>query len=182
MNKTYSIIYIGLIIASIISLLIGIFSNGKTSMGAYIAGYAALILGLMLILIFLFNNLLSNPINSQGPALHIIKTLVSSTGPFLLMLCVIGFNLYLLITYKDSIIEGRVSKGYTTFSGVNILLLFSELYLVFKYISTPNFETTGKISKFQSSILYLLTLLLIMSSIITFVILKYFKTDGFTSI
>jgi len=162
-------------------MIIGTFTNGKTSMGAYIAGYSSLTLGLVLILIFLFNNLLSNPINSQGSTWQIIKTLLSSTAPFFIMLCALAFNMSLLIIYKDSIIEERVSKGYDTFSTITHILIFSQMYLVFKYISAPNFETTGKISKLQSSILNLLNVLLIMSSTITLVILKYFKTDGFTS-
>ena len=92
----------------------------------------------------------------------------------------------IVVTEKIKIKESEIKELYEQSNGdirfmINTLQFGSRKGK--KNIQSTNiFETTGKISKFQSSILYLLTLLLIMSSIITFVILKYFKTDGFTSI
>ena len=53
MKDWYSGMYKGLILAGIIAFIIGSFSSGSVSMDAYIAGYSALILGIMLILIIL---------------------------------------------------------------------------------------------------------------------------------
>ena len=104
-----------------------------------------------------------------------------STGPFLLILGVIGFVLYLIITYKSNIVNDNVSQSYYSFSNITIILILIQLYIVFSNISTPKFEETGKISKVTSSIIYLLGVLSAISSIIMFTILKYFTTDGFKS-
>jgi hypothetical protein len=97
------------------------------------------------------------------------------------MLAIIGFILYLIIFYKQPITEGHVSKSYYTFSNINIILLLLQIYLVYLNIDTDKFETTGKISKVTSSLLYLLGVLTGICSIILFTILKYFRTDGFTN-
>jgi hypothetical protein len=179
MKDWYSAIYKGLILAGYISVIIGFFSEGKVSLGAYISGYSVLILGIMMILIILFNNILR--VTEGQSTYKIILTILSTTGPFLLMLGVIGFILYLMITYKDSIIDKHVSSNYYSFSNISVLLLLIQLYIVYKNISTDKFESTGKISQVTSSLIYLLGVLGLICSIIIYTILKYFKTDGFST-
>ena len=55
MKDWYSSVYKAFIISAIISFVIGFFSEGNVSLGAYITGYSVLILGIMMILILLFN-------------------------------------------------------------------------------------------------------------------------------
>jgi len=98
------------------------------------------------------------------------------------MLGVIGFILYLLITYKNIIINSQVSPGYYSFSNITAILLLIQLYMVYTNISTPKFEETGKMSKVTSSIVLLIGVLTAISSIIMFTILKYFTTDGFKNV
>jgi len=57
-----------------------------------------------------------------------------------------------------------------------------QIYIVFTNINTDKFETTGKISKVTSSLIYLLGVLTVMSSLIIFTVLKYFRTDGFSTL
>jgi len=173
MKNLYSTIYKGFIISAVISFIIGFFSNGSVSVDAYIAGYSVLILGIMMLLTLLFNNILKS---TQGlTTFQILSTIFLSTGPFLLMLGVIGFILYLMIIYKNSIIENHVSNVYYSFSSIIVILLFIQLYLV------SSAEEIFKIPKITSYILYLLGILSVISSIIIYTILKYFKTDGFTN-
>ena len=180
MKDWYSAVYKGFILAGYISFIIGFFSEGKISLGAYIAGYSVLILAIMMILTILFNNILRV---TQGlSTFKIIGAILLTTGPFLLMLAVIGFILYLMISYKDSIIEKHISSNYYSFSNISIILLLIQLYIVYKNISTERFEATGKISKVTSSIIYLLSVLSGICSIIIYTILRYFKTDGFSTI
>jgi hypothetical protein len=130
-----------------------------------------------MILIILINNLMRFIKNQT--TLEIIFSIIMTTGPFLLMLGVIGFILYLMITYKSNIISGHLSPGYNSFSNITIILLLIQLYIVYTNISTEKFESTGKISPVNSSIIYLLGVLTGICSIISFTILKYFTTDGF---
>jgi hypothetical protein len=180
MKDWYSSIYKGLLISSVVAFIVGTFSTGSVSIDAYITGYAVLILGIMMILIILFNNILK--ITQGQSTFQLIYTILMSTGPFILMLGVIGFVLYLMINYKGDITSDHVSQSYYSFSNITIILLLIQLYIVYTNISTPKFEETGKISKVTSSIVYLLGVLSAISSIIIFTILKYFTTDGFKTI
>ena len=180
MKDWYSGIYKAFIISSVISFIIGFFSEGKISLAAYMAGYSVLILGVMMILLILFNNIIK--ITQGQSVIQILYTILLTAGPFLLMFGVIAFILYLMITYNSIIIDNHVSNGYHSFSNINVILILIQLYIVYTNISTVNFETNGKISKVTSSMVYLLGVLTAISSIILFTILKYYTTDGFITI
>jgi hypothetical protein len=180
MKDWYSSIYKACIFASLVSFIIGFFTESKASLGAYIAGYSVLTLGIMMILLILFNNVLR--VSSNGSAFQIIYSILMTSGPFLLILAVISFVLYLLINYRDKIIDGHVAPSYNSFSNIIVLLLLLQVYLVYTNISTDNFESSGKISKVTSSFIYLLGVLTAICSIILSTILKYYSTDGFTNI
>ena len=177
MTGWYQSIYKGLIISAIISFIIGFFSEGKVSLGSYITGYSVLILGIMMILLILFNSIMK--ITEGQSILQILYTIFLTAGPFLLMLGIIAFVLYLMISYKSIILDNHVSNGYNSFSNINIILILIQLYIVYTNITSENFEKTGKMSKVTSSIVYLLGILSAISSIILYTILKYFTTDGF---
>lgn len=180
MADWYSGIYKACIIASLVAFIIGFFTQSQTALGAYIAGYSVLTLGIMMILLILFNNVLS--VSSNGSAFQIIYSILMTSGPFLLILAVIGFVLYLLINYKDRIIAGHIAPSYNSFSNIIVMLLLLQVYLVYTNISTDSFKSTGKISKVTSSFIYLLGVLTSICSIILATILKYYSTDGFTNI
>ena len=179
MSGWYSSIYKAFIISAIISFVIGFFSEGKVSLGSYITGYSVLILGIMMILLILFNSIMK--ITEGQSIFQILYTILLTAGPFLLMLGVIAFILYLMITYKSIILQGHVANGYHSFSNINIILILIQLYIVYTNISSDSFEKTGKMSKVTSSMVYLLGVLSTITSIILYTILRYFTTDGFTS-
>ena len=178
MKDWYSSIYKAFIISAIISFVIGFFAEGKVSLGAYVAGYSVLILGIMMILLILFNSIMK--ITEGQSILQILYAILLTTGPFLLMLGVIAFILYLMIKYKSIILDNHVSGGYNSFSNITVILILIQLYIVYTNISSDSFETSGKMSKVTSSMIYLLGVLSAISSIILYTILKYFTTDGFT--
>ena len=179
MSGWYSSIYKAFIISAIILFVIGFFSEGKVSLDSYITGYSVLILGIMMILLILFNSILK--ITEGQSVFQILYTILLTAGPFLLMLGVIAFILYLMITYKSIILQGHVANGYHSFSNINIILILIQLYIVYTNISSDSFEKIGKISKVTSSMVYLLGVLSTITSIILYTILRYFTTDGFTS-
>jgi hypothetical protein len=180
MKDWYSGIYKAFIIAAIISFIIGFFSQGNVSLGSYIAGYSVLILGVMMILLILFNSIMK--ITQGQSTMQILYTILLTTGPFILMLGVIAFILYLMINYKSIILDNHVSSGYNSFSNITVILILIQLYIVYTNISTDSFETSGKMSKVTSSMIYLLGILSAISTIILYTILKYFTTDGFVTV
>jgi hypothetical protein len=180
MGDWYNGIYKAFIMAGAIAFVIGFFSQGQVSLGAYISGYAVLILAIIMLLIILIQNIFR--ISAGQSTFNTIYSIIMTTGPFLLMLAIIGFTLYLMITYKNNILSGHLSQSYYSFSNINIILLLIQLYIVYTNISTPIFEQTGKLSQLTSSIIYLLGVLEGITAVILFTILKYFTTDGFSVI
>jgi len=177
MSEWYSTIYKACIYASIVSFIFGFFTSSTTSLGAYLAGYSVLIFGIMMILVILFSHVLKA--NANDSTLQILYSILMTAGPFILMLGVISFVLYSLIQYKNNIIEGHIAPSYNSFSNIIVILLVLQLFLVMNNINTEKFESSGKISKVTSSMIYLLGVLTGISSIILYTILKYYSTDGF---
>lgn len=176
MKDWYPGVYKSFIIASIIAFVISVLSSGKVAYGSELAGYSALILGVMMILVILFTNILSGTADTSS--MQLLISVLMTTGPFILMLCVIAFILYLLIVYKTIIIEGHVSTNYQTFSNISIILFLIQVYIVYTNLSSDKFIATGKISKVTSSLIYLFGILSLICSLILYTILKYFRTDG----
>lgn len=173
----YSGVYKALIIASVVSFLISFFSTGNMSYNSLISGYSTLTLGIMLILTILISKILEVTKNEAASQMFI--TILISLGPFLLMLTVIGFILYLIIFYKTPILDNHVSQSYYTFSNITVILLLIQIYIVYKNINTKEFDASGKISKVTSSLIYLIGVLSSLSAMILYIVLKYFRTDGF---
>jgi hypothetical protein len=180
MNNLYSLIYKAFIYAGMISFIIGFLSDSKISLGAYIAGYSVLILAILMILVLLFSHILKS--NPNPPLNYLMNSIIMIAGPFLLILGIISFLLYLLIKYKINITEGKVAPGYFSFTNIIVILLFLQFYILHTNIDTANFETTGKMSKVISSIMYLIGVIIAICSIILYTILKYYSTDGFSTI
>lgn len=176
MKTWYSGIYKSLLIASVILSLIYFLSDGSVSLGALISFYSVILLSIMMILYIILYNLLQVAQN-EGFFKLLIRMIVTC-GPFLLMLYVIGFVLYLVIKYKKRILLGRVSSGYTTFSNITIIMILLQVYLIYNSIDTYKFETTKQLSKITTGILYLYGVISIISSITLFTILKDFSADG----
>lgn len=173
----YSSIYSALIISSSIGFIIGFFTEGDTSFGATLSGYSVLILAIMMILTILFRNILFTSGNQSS--LQILLTIFATTGPFILMLLVIGVILYLTISGKDRIISGQVAPSYYTFSNIAIILFMLQTYTVYKNLNTLN--NSGKISPLTASLLYLFGVLSVVCAMILFTVIKYYQTDGFIS-
>ena len=177
MSNFYSTIYKACIYASMIAFIFGFFTSSSTSLGAYLAGYSVLILGIMMILVILFSHVLK--LNANNSTFQIMYSIFMTSGPFILMLGVIAFVLYSLIQYKNNIIEGHIAPSYNSFSNIIVILLMLQLFLIMNNINDEKFEATGKLSKVISSMIYLLGVLTAISSIILNTILKYYSTDGF---
>jgi hypothetical protein len=177
MTNWYSGIYKSLIIASVISFIIYFFSLGDVSLGALISGYSVLTLSIFMILYIILFNLLQ--VTQNKGFFQTLLTMITACGPFLLMLFVIGFVLYLVIKYKNRILSGHVSNSYSTFSNITIIMILLQVYLVYNSINTDKFESTRQLSKITTSLLYLYGVISVISSITLFSILNNFSADGF---
>lgn len=177
MTNLYSVIYKACIYASSIAFILAFFTSSSTSFGAYVAGYSVLTLGLLIILLVLFSNIFKT--SSSSSIFQILYSIISTTGPFILMLSIVSFMFYLMITYKDNIVKQDTAPGYDTLSTLIIILLMFQLYIVISNTDTEQFEITGKLPKMMTSILYLLGTITAISSVVLYGKLKYYSTDGF---
>ena len=110
--------------------------------------------------------------------MNIIKTL----GPFILVLGIIGFMMYLLIRFKTIISEGRVSSYYNTFSFLSSILVLMQIYLLYDGINSTSFQRTHTLSKVIISVICLVAVLNTISALILYVILNYYTTDGYKNL
>ena len=180
MNNWYSLVYKALIYVSVILFLISFGTTGNTTIGALISGYSTLTLSILMILIMLLNNVMNT---TQGkPTFEIVTTILMASGPFLLMLLVIGVILYLIIKYSKIIKEGQVANGYYTFSNISVILFLLQIYLLYGNMDTEKFKQTYRLSSITTSLLYLLGVISSMCALILYTILTHFTTDGFSTL
>ena len=176
MNNLYLSVYKALIYVSVILFLISFWTSGNTTIGALITGYSALTLSILMILILLLNNVM-NTVQWKS-SFEMISTILISASPFLLMLAVIAFILYLIIKHSKIIGEGQVSTSYYTFSNITIILFLLQIYLLYENMGTEKFKQTYKLSSVTSSLIYLLGIITSMCALIIYTILNFFTTDG----
>ena len=153
MNEFYKSINKSLIIASVVAFIISFFTSGNISFGSILSGLSVLILAISMILLMLFTQIKD------------FYKLITSTGPFLIMFGVIGLLMFLIITNKTAIIDNHVSQNYYTFSNIIILLLLLQLYIIHLNIT-------------NTYLLYLFGVLSSICSVILYIILTFYKTDG----
>ena len=115
----------------------------------------------------------------NGSITQIALSIIMKLGPFLLMLFIIGFTLYLLINYKTPISEGQVSINYNTFSNITLMLIILQIYLIYNNMDKEEFKSNGYISSTTTGLLYLLGVSSLITTCTIYVILKYFRADGF---
>jgi len=121
-------------------------------------------------------------IQPNSSTTQIVLSVIMKLGPFLLMMFIIGFTLYLLINYKTPISEGKVSTSYNTFSNITLMLILLQIYLIYSNMDKQEFKTNGNISSLTTGILYLLGVLTLFTTGTIYVILKYFRADGFQTL
>jgi len=174
-SEFQSSIYKSLICVSSIVFILGMTTTGEMSLNCYNTGYAALAISIILILVQLLNN-----IQTKKEGTMSIGSIAISLLPFLIMLSVISTQIYFNITYKDKIIEDRLSSGFKIFSNIVIILLIIQTYIIYSVVSSKTFNDTG-ITSVTTSVLLLLAVLSGIATNIIRTILKYFTTDGFIS-
>jgi hypothetical protein len=167
MSEWYSSVYKGFILTGVTLFVVGLFLSGINFINAYLVGYTSLLIGLLCILVVIFIRV------------QTLNDTVIFAGPIILMAGVICFITYLLWANIDIIVDGHVSQGYYSFNTISTILILTQIYIVYTVISSEAFESKSTIPKVQSAILYLLGVLSVISTTSIYIILKYFRTDGF---
>mgnify|MGYP005635921817 FL=1 len=161
MEDWYLSVCKALLIVGKISFIISFGTSAATSYGAELSGYSSITLAIMLILLMLFK----------------YKNIMAILA-FLWLLAVIGFILFSVLTHKNQIINGHVPTYYSTFIEVSMILIVIQTLVIYSSIFTEKFKQSGFISPINIYSSYLLSSLTMMCSIIIYIMLKYYTTDG----
>ena len=162
MEDWYLSVCKALLIVGKLSFIISFGTSGATSYGAELSGYSSITLAIMLILLILFKN----------------KKNLMAILAFLWLLAIIGFILFSVLTHKNQIINGHVPTYYSTFIEVSMILIIIQTLVIYSSIFTAKFKENGIISPINIYSSYLLSSLTMMCSIIIYIMLKYYTTDG----
>ena len=166
----YSNIYNSLIVVGIIIIICTVGSNSASSLTGTITGYSFIITGTLLLMGYLMSGY------RQG--ISSIVSILLTVGPFIVLIGILIYMIYLLSVYFNQITNGDVSSSYYNFMNIFIVLLMLQLYIFYNGTQDKRLKDTGFVSKVTGLILYLLELINIVVIITLGVILKYFTTDG----
>ena len=170
-NDTIAYFYYSLIGAGYLTIAFASLYQNYNSLVGTIIGYLFMLLGFsMMVSILLSNIIKKNPFT--------IVTLLFNGGPYLLIISIICYILYLLIHNFKKISENRISSAYNTFTHIILILFLMQLLLLYLGSRSIVFQITSKLSKLITLCIYLLGLLLVISVISLGNILTYFSADG----
>ena len=119
----YSNIYNSLIVVGIIIIICTIGSNSKSGLTGTITGYSFIITGTLLLMGYLMNNMAISQTNSS-----IISHLIT-VGPFVVLIGILVYMIYLLSYYFNHITNGQVANSYYSFMNIFIVLLSIQMYI-----------------------------------------------------
>lgn len=178
LTSWYTMVYSSLLFVTIILFIISYFVTGVSKIACIIAGYSCIALAVLMILGFSLYFLTKFSNINHYSNFNYFKHLITVAGPFLVLLGIIGYSLYLLIVYQNRIINGHVTTEYNTFSSISIALMLIEIYIFYDALNSKLFNTTGHMSKISFSFMYLIGVINVSCVLIMGTILKYFITDG----
>jgi len=166
------------VFAASISFIIGILLNSPNSTDAYISGYSITLLATLLILINAFSYIFRETSSGSG-IMNLIYAIFMSIGPFGFMIALLGLVIYVITKNRALIINEDVPSNYIWYNESIVLLVMIQLLVIYTGVSSDKFDESGQISSLFASMLYLSSVLMLISYITLQSILTNYTTDGF---
>ena len=181
-NNMMPTFYISLITVGVILLFATVGTASMDSLDGTIAGYSLMGGGILLLVSFLLYGI-SRSNEEKSATLgknnrSSVMSAIYTAGPFLVLLGIIGYTLYLVITYKSRIAAGNIAPGYASFTNISIILILMQLFLFYMGSQKDSFKTTNRLDRVYSMLLYFIGIINIVTIITIGIILAYFSTDG----
>ena len=175
--------YMALIMVGIILLFATIGSTSMDSLNGSIAGYVLVGSGILILVSYLLNGVINNKSDEGKASLGnknrwTIMSIIYTAGPFLVLIGIVSYVLYLLFTFKDRIAEGRIAPGYINFTNISVILILLQLFLFYMGTLKQSFKDEQRLDRVYSGLLYFIGIINIVAVITIGIILKYFSTDG----
>ncbi len=159
-NISYAFMIGGLIV---VMLTVG--TNNEGALTGTITGYAAATCAILFMSGLVYYNYQETT----------ILKIFSMMTPFILLLAVFIYSFVLIGIYFDRIANNRVSGYYATFSYISVVLIFTQINILF---TDKLYKDTGTISQLTLSKMILIATINILALISMGISLKYFSTDG----
>lgn len=159
------------------TLLLGITMKLTNTYGGLIGhmiGYGFLSAGFIVKSGILASIMASTKCKPSEPLMYFVMSVL----PFIIMVCIILYILFILNTYFNRIVGGKVTKGFEIFSWMFIIVLIAQLALFYNGMNDKETKTDNVISPVYGMLIYLLSVMNIIIAITINVILAYYSTDG----
>jgi len=166
----FSIIYSSLFFVGITILLISLFTS---SVATTIAGYSILVVSVILITTYLYNQ-----ISTSATGLSFLWTVFMNLGPFVLILGILLYSLSLNIIYMNEIQAKHVADQYYVFSTLSILFILAQLLFFVYGIQSPEFQQRRQLPSIYGNLSYFVGVINVYILVSINTILKYYITDG----
>jgi hypothetical protein len=171
------VIYNTFVIVGVLILLISFSSSNVTGM---ITGYSFIECGVILLVGYFIKLIYEN---TQGSSITKLTSVLFTIGPFVILIYIILYSIYLLLTYKNRISQGNVAPGYNNFTSISIILILLQLYIFYLGINNNNENDDVIVKKLQMNkvygiLLYFIGILNSITVITIGIILALFNTDG----
>jgi hypothetical protein len=166
----YSVIYNAFLFVGVVIVTITLFISSSSALTGTMFGYTFIAVGLFLFLGYLMKNMSS----AKAGLLSILITL----APFILLLGILFYMVYLISAHFDRIASEQVSPSYYLFSKLFAIMLVVQLAIILHGTETQQFKQTRTLGKVTNLMLFLTELINGVIAIVIGIILKYFSTDG----
>jgi hypothetical protein len=137
-----------------------------------IVAYCFIIGGVLLLFSLLLRKAMSYGGNMTGLRLFI------SFLPFIMLIGILLYTIYLLITFQKRISEGNVTPFYYQILRSSVVLIYMQLFLFMNATQNEGFKRTFTIDVGQSLFLFFIEILNLILIIYLGINLNYFVTDG----
>ena len=175
-----SIIYNSFLFLGLVFAVVSMFVSGHSVSIISILSCSCFIAGLLLVvgqMMIILNKSVSQSSKSLG-FLGIFNIMKTNIGPFVCVLGVLGFLLFLNIYFKDKINSGHLPDDFYLFTNLNFIVIFAESVIFFMGMQKTKESDIEFLPLTYSTFLYLLCLVNVNLAIIQYSILRYFTTDG----
>jgi hypothetical protein len=133
----------------------------------------------LLILINVFANIFRETSTEGSSIFTFFNTLFMNVGPFAFIITLVSLVILILTKHRQFIINNDVPSKFKWYNESIVLLVMMILGVIYSGLSSEKFETSGLIPDLMNSMLYLFSVLTLMSYTTLHSILSYYSTDGF---
>lgn len=172
-----SIAILGLLIKLYLSSIVNV-ENSNYKAESTIIGYGLVLCCVSALIFFKIN------VKENVNALEFMKIFFKQSLPYLLVISLLSFIIYLNVKFIDKINSGNVGDQFNTISGVSTFMFLFQLYFLYKYFSLSLESKYNKNSSIESEkkkfkmMSYVFTPINFSLVGIIYIILNHFLTDG----